>query len=584
MVKYLRLFLFLSLIGNLSPILLAQTASHGLFFRDDSASRAKKFDYLFYQGLVLKGQGKGASASDLFNQCYAMDSTSSVLLINMAQVATVAKQNEKALYYLYQAVKYAPDNANYRYALASMLERQELFSDAVEQYEKLLKIDPDNSENRFSLANLYVREGELGKAIDILDDLEREYGIIESISVNKMQLYIQMGDVDGAEKEVKGLIEKYPEEPKFYQLLGDFYLDQSKYDKALIAYNKILELDPKSKKYPAIMLHFYSAKGDKETARAFVKEIIGNKDLDPIYKSALVYSYIDELPENLKKGREVRELLDLMLQNHPGDPTFLSASVIWYMANKDYEKAREEVKRALEINPKNIGLWGLSIDIEVSVEDIPAALEISKSALNLFPEDSRFYLNLGIFLFHQNLLEEAVQTFQKGIERIEPKEPVVLSIFYGQLGDLYQELKQFDAVREVYEKALEYNPNNESVLNNYSYFLAVRGEDLKKAERMSALSIKLSPNNPTFLDTYAWVFFKQGNYTLAKLYIKSAFNSSEKEESADLHDHYGDILFMNGEEDEAVKEWEKALELGCKNVELPKKIKDRKYYEYKEKQ
>jgi Tfp pilus assembly protein PilF len=75
---------------------------------------------------------------------------------------------------------------------------------------------------------------------------------------------------------------------------------------------------------------------------------------------------------------------------------------------------------------------------------------------------------------------------------------------------------------KAYDEALKYNDKNVVVLNNYAYFLSLEKKDLKKAERMSALAVKLEPNNSTYLDTYAWIFFVQGNYTLAKIYIESA--------------------------------------------------------------
>ena len=56
-----------------------------------------------------------------------------------------------------------------------------------------------------------------------------------------------------------------------------------------------------------------------------------------------------------------------------------------------------------------------------------------------------------------------------------------------------------------YDKALENNPKNYGALNNYSYYLALLGRDLDKAERMSGEVIKANPENATYLDTYAWV-------------------------------------------------------------------------------
>ena len=108
--------------------------------------------------------------------------------------------------------------------------------------------------------------------------------------------------------------------------------------------------------------------------------------------------------------------------------------------------------------------------------------------------------------------------------------------------------------------------------------MALQKKDLSKAERMSGDAVKQEPDNPTYLDTYAWVFFQQGNYTLAKIYLKSALDKGGND-SAALLEHYGDVLFMTGDVDGALEYWNNALEKGSDSKILPQKIKDKKYYE-----
>ena len=115
---------------------------------------------------------------------------------------------------------------------------------------------------------------------------------------------------------------------------------------------------------------------------------------------------------------------------------------------------------------------------------------------------------------------------------------------------------------KAYDEALKYNDKNVVVLNNYAYFLSLEKKDLKKAERMSALAVKLEPNNSTYLDTYAWIFFVQGNYTLAKIYHRERALPTIRPKSSELVDHYGDILFMSGDKEKALEQWKKAKEMG----------------------
>ena len=94
------------------------------------------------------------------------------------------------------------------------------------------------------------------------------------------------------------------------------------------------------------------------------------------------------------------------------------------------------------------------------------------------------------------------------------------------------------------------------MLNNYSYYLALRKENLDKADKMSALLIKLFPENGNYLDTRAWVLFAEEKYKEARKVIEKVIEGEHV--SATHLEHYGDILFQLGEVDLAVKQWQKA--------------------------
>ena len=153
-----------------------------------------------------------------------------------------------------------------------------------------------------------------------------------------------------------------------------------------------------------------------------------------------------------------------------------------------------------------------------------------------------------------------------------------MSNLVSGLGDVY--FAKADTIKAFahYEMAIDYNPANLMAMNNYAYFLAESKRDLDKAEHLSALTVKYEPENPTYLDTYAWIYFKKGEYSLALTYIRSAINYSENEESAELLEHYGDILFMNGFHEEAIPQWERAFELNPESEMLQKKVKHKTFF------
>ena len=107
--------------------------------------------------------------------------------------------------------------------------------------------------------------------------------------------------------------------------------------------------------------------------------------------------------------------------------------------------------------------------------------------------------------------------------------------------------------------------------------MALANRDLAKALKMSEKSNSLQPQEPNFIDTWAWVLFQQGNYTAALEKINEAHSLSEPK-PAGFHEHKGDILFRMNKVEEALIEWEKAVALGSNNSVLLKKIEKKKWY------
>ena len=127
-----------------------------------------------------------------------------------------------------------------------------------------------------------------------------------------------------------------------------------------------------------------------------------------------------------------------------------------------------------------------------------------------------------------------------------------------------------------YEAALELDPLNSHVLNNYSYFLSLRKEKLDKAKAMSSKLIEMHPDDPTFLDTHAWVLYTLKEYKEAKKFLEMAI---KKTDSGTIIAHYGDVLFKLGETEQAVEQWKKAKGMDDTSEMIDKKIADRKLYE-----
>ena len=107
----------------------------------------------------------------------------------------------------------------------------------------------------------------------------------------------------------------------------------------------------------------------------------------------------------------------------------------------------------------------------------------------------------------------------------------------------------------------------------------MEGKQLEKAAQMSYRTVQAEPDNSTFLDTYAWILFRQKKYADALQYIDMAVDN-DTTGSAVIIEHAGDIHAVNGDIEGALKHWNEALEAGSANGKaIRRKIKEKKYVE-----
>ena len=579
MSKILKYILFLLLLVQVVPAMASDTKSTAspASARLSEADR-RKFDYFFYEGLNLKASGKFDAAYDAFNYCLAIDSTASAVLYELSSFYVQLNRPDKSVEMLKRAVANSSDNFTYRMALASMSRSQGMYGEAADEYEKLVKDYPSKPELNYYLADALTQEGEIAKAIDAYDSLEQSIGMNEALSMQKYKLYNSLEQSDKAFKEIEKLADKYPMEARYRIMLGDLHLEKNDTVKALDYYKQAYAIDPANPYYIVSMANYYEAVGDKDAAETQIRNALINEQLDVDTKVAILSRYILKLQQTQKGTESANDLFRTLLEQHPEDTELKQMYGALLMAQGKNEEARFQFQLITEMEPDNAAAWQQLLSFALKSEDIPEVIRICTRCQELFPEAPEYYFYLGIAYYQQEKYQEALNTYYAGLNIIPAENVGLKSDFYGQIGDIYYQMKKMDQAYKSYDEALKYNDKNIVVLNNYAYFLSLDKKDLKKAERMSAMAVKLEPNNSTYLDTYAWIFFVQGNYSLAKIYIENAL-ANDKTNSAELIDHYGDILFMNSEKEKAVEQWKKAKEAGKESEVLNRKIAEEKYIE-----
>ena len=453
-----------------------------------------------------------------------------------------------------------------------------MFGESAEEYEKLVKDFPSKPELNYYLADALTQSGEIGKAIDAYDALEASIGMNEALSLQKYKLYNSLNETDKAFKEMEKLAEKFPLEARYKIMIGDLYLEKNDTVKALAFYKQAYAVDPANPYYTVSMANYYEAVGNKEAAETQIRSALINKELDVDTKVGILSRYIMRLQQSQKGTDSANDLFKTLIEQHPEETDLKEMYGELLSEQGKNDEARFQFQLITETNPDNATAWQHLLDLALKSDSISEVIRICQRCQELFPKAPEYYFYLGIAYYQQEKYQLSLDTYYAGLKIIPAENVNLKSDFYGQIGDLYYQMKRLDEAYKAYDEALKYNDKNVAVLNNYSYFLSLEKKDLKKAERMSAQCVKLAPNNSTYLDTYAWIFFVQGNYSLAKIYIESAL-SNDTTKSSELVSHYGDILYMCGEKEKALEQWKKAKELGKKDAMLDRKITEGKYIE-----
>lgn len=574
-----KIFFYISFILILGACQTSKTLTHKPL-PQLTEEQERDFKYNFYEGLRLKEEFLFEESLESLMKSYAINKQDPGLLFEISTLHYALRDKEKALEYLLDAIEYDPDNLWFNMYLMDLHIMHEQYDQAIAVGEKVLKKYPTKESSYTTLIALYKNQKQIDKAIALYDKLERITGVDEKISFDKIFLYLSDGNSQKAFKELDKLITKYPLNYNYRILKGDIYMSQHKSQEAYDVYTGILEDDPQNAFVLISLADYFSEMNEPDKSLEYIILALKNDQVDMEMKFEILRDHIKDI---LKKDGDIEEtenLINLLVEQYPLEEMSHSYHAAFLTLTKRYDEAAKAYESMLTINPTNVQTWMDYMILYFERKDYEQALNIAAKAIEQVDEPLGFYFYTGIIYEIQEDYESAIDTYLKTIALFEENDKKDFkSNIYAHLGDSYMNLQQKDNAFAAYDEAVTIDPDNVFALNNYAYYLSLDKRDLDKAERMSAKTVDKEPKSSTYLDTYAWIFYQQGNYSLAKFYIERAMsNLKEKEgESAGvLYDHYADILWMLGENDDKAHEyWQKAYENGVQTDELILKIENK---------
>lgn len=545
--------------------------------KEKGSTEAQDNSSVFIDANKEKMLGNYEEASLLYKKALSLNPTDDASMFELARIYARQKKTEEALSYAKGAAEADKRNVYYQLLYARLLNANSQYEQAAEVLEVVVSLKPNIPENYNKLAVSYLYAGKPSEAISVYNRLEEKMGVTEEVSMKKQSIYLQEKKVNKAVAEIEKLIESYPNEPKYYALLAEMCLNNGMNDKAEWAYQKITELDPENPYIHISLADFYKKNGNEEQAFEELKKGFRNPDLDIDTKIQVLIQYytINEIYEDFKEQAFI--LADILVEVHPDDPKSYSMQGDFLYQAEKYPEALVAFNNVIRLDSSKYLVWEQLLFTLSSLDSNNALLRESLNTIELFPEQPLPYLFAGGALYMNKEWPECIKVLEKGLYFVVNNR-IMEAQFFAYLGDAYNQTGDDKKSDQSYDNVLALTPDNDYVLNNYAYYLSLRGEDLEKAAKMAKRATELKPNSSSNQDTYGWVLYKLGYYDEAKLWTEKAMENGA-EDSAVILEHYGDILWQMGETEEAVIWWIKAKDAGKGSDFLDQKVEEKKLYE-----
>jgi tetratricopeptide (TPR) repeat protein len=552
-----------------------------------SPEQQRKYDHFFLEAMVQRQKGNNDAAFDLLRHCLDINPYAAESYYFLAQYYSALRNTEKSLKYFEKSASLNPANETYMETLAQVYIRQQNYQGAISVVERLYDKNKDREDLLEMLFQLYQQENDLDKAIGVLEQIERIDGKSERISVAKSEVYTRMGNSKAAVAEMDALAKQYPNDLNYKAMYGESLMMNGQMKQALEIYHQILNEEPNNNRVLMSLRTYYQAMDNQEVADSLTRRVLLGKNTSQEEKTYLIRQVIGA---NERAGGDSTEVLRLFHQVMAADTADLDIHMLCatYMDLKKMpsDSIKPVLNHVLALAPDNASARLHLVGYAWQENDKERVIDLCKTARQYNPENMAFYYYQGIAYYQCDSLDQALSTFQNGVSVINNESnPDIVADFYEVMGEILHKKGHAEEAFAAYDSCLQWKPDNLPCLNNYAYYLSLRGEQLERAEQMSHKTIKAEPKNATYLDTYAWILFMQERYSEAKIYIDQALQNvdsisadGDSISNATIYEHAGDIYYWCKDADRALAFWQDALKGDSENQVLIRKIKLKKYF------
>ena len=572
----------------------------------DRGADARKAAYIFIDAQNDLCQGNYSDYYAKLRRANALDPTDLDIAAEYAELLLQtadldSEETEQAYGAMWRRFAANPGDFATATPVAELAAKLGKLNDVAAVWKAMCAALPDRNDPSMNLADTYVLMYMRGdsaaydSAMTIYSRLEQGLGFDIGLSSHKIRALSLRRDTAAVAAELARISTAAPTDPQALLYAGQVFESLGMPDSAIARYDRACSLDSTDGRALMLRAAVHLSQGDSAAYDSEVFRALESQNLDLENKMSILSGYIRALFSDSTQHGRIDHLFRVMNEVNPGEPQIHALNAIFLAQTKRPAEAAEQAGYALDLDRDNAELWSLNIQLQNECGNDSAVIDLARRGARHFPESFYFPLvGSGKFFTMGDYAGARAMLDSFDIAYLETPED--LSTYWTLRGDAGQHLGDSDSTVTYYERAVMLNPHNYGAMNNFAYYLAENDTLLDRAEHYAALAVKNEPESETYLDTYAWIFFRKKEFTLARRYIDAALrlmridpadpaagqqpapegggdddNVRDIELSGEIFDHAGDIYFMCGERRLAVEFWQEARKLMPDNALLRKK-------------
>lgn len=571
---------------------------------------------LLLKAMLFEKSANLAKVGEAYQAIFKLKPQGEAYRLDLANIYKKAGKLDEAEVTLREGVAAMPDDWVMKKDLIYFLSEKRDLAVAEREIQSLIQTNPQSDFLNFWLADLYISHNATDRAVALLEKLVEKAGtdtaslnartslarinfvkgnqslankLIAAVLVKepgnqsallvRAQLAFTSGRPQEAVTDLRTIIRDNPKNVEAYKLLAEILLQQGHADLAIDTQKQLIDIAPTDVNATIRLAQMYLFNQDPTKAQDILASAIKLAPTNPVAWESLARISItikdwkgtasaiakletlpnQELMASYLKGewanakgtpQEALPYYTHIFSLAPNSPLAERALSSYVETTQKLGQLDIAVTTLLGLKPTTPFIQTLIGGCFEKLNRFQDAAIAFDSAISMNPTSPDAYLGRAAIYYHEGKLADALTTLQKAIAAF----PSDLRASFSSADILIQNAR-YDEAASIYEEVLKNNPTLDAVANNMAQMIADHKEGdtaalnkaLKAAERFA------NSQNPLFIDTLAWVYFKQGNLQQAQPLMERVI-ASKTELPAEVHYHYAKLLQKLGKTQEMKEE------------------------------